>query len=255
MSWGSSLTEEEKKWQQNFERKLNEVKDIKSYSTSFLDPRQLELAEEVLKKKGELSYTVYGGCPDAERNAVQVFPAQHKGTLPPVTAVLVEWADTRAKIGHRDLLGAVLALGLRRDQIGDIIMLQEGGAALMVMQSKADFICVNLFQAGNLTVKCSIVDPEQLSLAEDNARVIKGTVASLRVDSLLSLGFGLSRSRVVRMIKGGLVIVNWHPVDSPSLQLKEGDHVTLRGRGRLQLCSVEGETRKGRIRLQLKKYS
>jgi len=255
MSWGASLTEEEKKWQQNFDRRLEEVIVDRSYTTAFLDPRQLELAEAALRKRNSLSYTVYGGYPEAERNVIHVFPAQHQGNLPPVTAIMVEWPGDREALGHRDLLGAVLGLGLKRDQVGDIVIIEEGRAAVMVMQSKADFICSNLTQVGRIPVNCTVIEPDQLALARGNGKEIKGTVASLRVDSLLSLGFGLSRSKVVRLIKGGLVVVNWRPITSPSLQVEEGDQISLRGRGRLLLDTVEGETRKGRIRLKLKKYS
>ncbi len=255
MSWGASLTEEEKKWQQHFDRKLEEVEENRSYTTAFLDPRQLELAEALLRKKSNLSYTVYGGYPEAERNVIHVFPAQHQGSLPPVTAILVEWRGDRDTLGHRDLLGAVMGLGLKRDQVGDIIMIEDGKAAVMVMQSKAEYICSSLSQVGRVPVNCEVAEPGRLDLAKSNGKEIKGTVASLRVDSLLSLGFGLSRSKVVRLIKGGLVVVNWRPTTSPSLQVEEGDHISLRGRGRLLLDAVEGETRKGRIRLKLKKYS
>lgn len=255
MSWGDSLTEEEKKWQQHFERRLEEVEGNRTYTTAFLDPRQLELAEKVLRQKSGLSYTVYGGYPEAERNVLHVFPAQSRGGLPPVAAVKVEWPGDKESLGHRDLLGSVLGLGLKRDQVGDIVIIEEGRAAVMVLQSKAEFICSNLTGVGRVLVDCTAAAPDQLVLAGKNGKEIKGTVASLRVDSLLSLGFGLSRSRVVRLIKGGLVVVNWRPIASPSLQIEEGDQISLRGRGRLLLDSVEGETRKGRIRLKLKKYS
>lgn len=255
MSWGASLTEEEKRWQQDFERRLEEVSGNRSHTTAFLDPRQLELAEKVLRQKNDLSYTVYGGYPEAERNVIHVFPAQNRGELPPVAAVQVEWPGDKESLGHRDLLGAVLGLGLKRDQVGDIVIIEEGRAAVMVLQSKAEFVSVNLTGVGRVTVDCSVAAPDQLALAGKSGKEITGTVASLRVDSILSLGFGLSRSRVVRLIKGGLVVVNWRPITSPSLQIEEGDQVSLRGRGRLLLDSVEGETRKGRIRLKLKKYS
>jgi len=251
----TSLSEEEKQWQEHFNRKLAEVSGRGVYSTAFLDPRQLELAESALGKLPELTYTVYGGYPNAERNALCIFPSEHKGSLPPVTAVIIRWPGSEAEIGHRDLLGAVLGLGLRRDQVGDIVMLEEGGAAVMVMESKAEYVCSNLLQAGNMPVDCSICEPEKLPLVKENGKEIKGTVASLRLDSILSLGFGASRSKVVRLVKGGLVMVNWRPVDSPSLQLNEGDQLSLRGRGRLYISSVEGRTRKGRIHLKLKKYS
>jgi RNA-binding protein YlmH len=94
-----------------------------------------------------------------------------------------------------------------------------------------------------------------LPTAKDDGREIKGTVASLRADAVLSLGFGISRSRVVLLVKGGVVKVNFRPINSPSQQLKEGDQLSLKGRGRLLISEVEGETRKGRIRLKLKKYS
>ncbi|HSW35521.1 MAG TPA: YlmH/Sll1252 family protein [Candidatus Limnocylindrales bacterium] len=249
------LTEGEKQWQQNFERKLLEVDGRKTYSTAFLDPRQFELAKAELQKRTALSYTVYGGYPDAERNSVHVFPAEHQGLLSPVTAVMVKWADTSSEIGHRDILGAVLATGVRRDQVGDILLLKEGGAVIMVLTPLADYICSNLCQIGPLQVECSEKAPGQLSQLVEEGKEIHGTVASLRLDSVLSVGFGISRSRLVLLIKGGLVRVNWRPVDSPSYKLHEGDQLSLKGRGRLLLHSVEGETRKGRIRVKLKKYS
>jgi RNA-binding protein YlmH len=255
MSSPAPLTEGEKQWQLQFERKLGELQGAKTFSTSFLDPRQLELAEQVLQKTTTLSYTVYGGYPAAERNALYIFPGQQKSKLPAIKALLIEWEGKGDQLSHRDLLGAVLALGLRRDQIGDIIMLREGGAALLVVDSKAEYICANLIQVGRLPVSCTSIDMAQLPLAEDEGREIKGTVASLRVDAVLSLGFGISRSRVVLLVKGGVVKVNWRPINSPSMLLKEGDQLSLKGKGRLLISEVEGETRKGRIRLKLKKYS
>jgi len=240
---------------QHFERRLEQVHGNRVINTPFLDPRQLELAEAVLKNRSELSYTVYGGYPRAERNALAIFPAQQKSLLPPVKAVRVNWSGSADEISHRDLLGAVLGLGLKRDQIGDIILFEDIGAAVFVEDARADFLCSNLLQVGRVTVDCEVVDPEQLPLSRDDGREIKGTVASLRLDAVTSLGFGVSRSRVVLLVKGGAVSVNWKPVNSPSIQLDEGDQVSLKGRGRLLVESVEGETRKGRIRLKLKKYS
>ncbi len=253
--------EEEKNWQEQFDRRLEKVEEGGPFSTAFLDPRRLDLAEAVLKERSGLSYTVYGGYPGAERNALQIFPSSQGGSLPPVMAVLVRRPGDRQDPGpgpapgHRDLLGAIMALGLRRDQVGDIVTLQDGGAAVMVLQPMAEFITSNLDRVGTLPVSCTTAEPESLHLASGEGKEVRGTVASLRLDSLLSLGFGLSRSKVVRLIKAGLVMVNWRPVDSPSTQLKENDLLSLRGRGRLVLEAVEGETRKGRMRLKMKKYS
>ncbi len=240
---------------QQFERKLEQVHGSRIINTAFLDPRQLELAEAVLKKRTDLSYTVYGGYPRAERNALAIFPAQQKTVLPPIKAVTVSWKDGGEEISHRDLLGAVLGLGLKREQIGDIVLFEDGGAAVFVEEIKADYICSNLLQVGRHAVSCEVTCPGHLPFSKDDGKEIKGTVASLRLDAVLSLGFGVSRSRVVLLIKGGVVSVNWKPISSPSIQLNEGDQVSLKGRGRLLVEAVEGETRKGRIRLKLKKYS
>lgn len=248
------LTDGEKKWQLHFERRLDQLGEAESFSTSFLDPRQLELAETILRKKRGLSYTVFGGYPGAERNVLFVFPAQQKEKLPDLVVVKVDWHSQDYSPGHRDLLGAILSLGFRRDQIGDIILFEEDGAAVMLAASKAEFVCAQLVQVGSLPVVCSIFDSAQLPLAKDDGREVKGTVASLRADAIISLGFGIPRSRVALLIKGGIVRVNWRAISSPSLKLKAGDQVSLKGKGRLVISAVQGETRKGRIHVRLKKH-
>ncbi len=84
---------------------------------------------------------------------------------------------------------------------------------------------------------------------------IRGTVASLRLDAVLALGFGLSRSRAVLMIKGGLVQINGRPMEKPACELNPGDLIVLRGRGSLEVTALTGESRKGRLCLKLKKFS
>ncbi|MBS3942776.1 MAG: photosystem II S4 domain protein [Dethiobacter sp.] len=248
------LTEAEKKWRQEFIRKLQSVGDC-GFETAFLDPLQLELAQEALKDFQELSYTIFGGYPTAERAILRIFPAKQHGSLPEAAALAVTGLFDEGALSHRDFLGAVLGLGLRRDQVGDILLLPEGGAIIFVLKAKAEFICARLTQVGSISVDCSVTDPGRLSLPMEAGREISGTVASTRLDAVLALGFGLSRSRAVLLIKGGLAKVNWRPVDSPAFQLHAGDLISLQSRGRVELLALEGETRKGRIRLKLKKMS
>jgi len=249
------LSEGEKQWLRQFERRLDQLDGRVSFTTSFLDPRLLELAGIALKNNHACSYTIGGGYPEAERNVIHLFPVSQPGATPPVKAVLVQGIKGETDLEHRDILGAVLGLGLRRDQIGDIVHLEKDGVAIMVLETKSDYIATNLVRVGRQDVICSVIDPEDLSLAEESGKEIRGTVASLRADAVLSLGFGLSRSRMTMLIKGGLVRVNWRPVSSPSLQLKEGDQLSLKGKGRVLLEKGEGETRRGRLHLSLKRYS
>lgn len=255
MAYTGPLTEEEKKWQVHFSRRLEGIEGSGSYCTAFLDPRQLELAEAALAKAPALAHAVYGGHPQAERNIVCITPAAIKPGLPPVKAVLVSWNADKEEVGHRDLLGAIMGLGLRRDQVGDILLMPEGGAAVMASSEKAEYIALNLDVVGRTAVTCRVTEPEDLPLPREDGRLIKGTVASLRADAVISLGFGISRSKMATLIKNGLVRVNWRFINSPSHTLAEGDQLALKGRGRLIVEQVEGETRKGRIRVKLKKYS
>lgn len=248
------LLDAEKKWLQHFERKLHEINGKRPLTSSFLDPRQLELAEAKLNEEKSFSYTVYGGYPDAERNLLFIYPAQQKARLPELDVVQVSWDNQYHRISHRDLLGAVLSLGLKRDQVGDIVLTEEGQAYLFLVSGKGEYICTNMSEVNKSKVSCEPIEIGQLPLPRDDSREIRGTVASLRLDAIVSMGFKLPRSRVVLLVKAGLARVNWRPVNSPSLQLNEGDQISLRGRGRLVVETIEGETRKGRIHLKLKRY-
>lgn len=90
---------------------------------------------------------------------------------------------------------------------------------------------------------------------EGAGKEIAGTVATLRLDAVMALGFSLSRSRAVLLIKGGLVGVNGSSVETPAHRLKEGDLISVEKRGRLELAALEGESRKGRCRVKLYKFA
>jgi RNA-binding protein YlmH len=248
------ITENEKEWQRQFARKVQAVAEGQSgFQTAFLDPLQRAAAEAVQREAAHTAYAVWGGYPGAERVCLHVYRAGRPGEPPGVACIRLA-GQFPGNAGHRDYLGALLGLGLRRDQVGDIILLPEG-AAVFVVEAMAAYICGALTRVGDMPVSCSAADAALLPLPGREGKEIGGTVASLRLDAVLSLGFGLSRSRVVLLIKAGLARVNWRPVDSPSFSLREGDLVSLQGKGRLQLLAVQGETRKGRIRLNMKKFS
>lgn len=92
-------------------------------------------------------------------------------------------------------------------------------------------------------------------LPPGGGKEISGTVAALRLDAVLALGFSLSRARAVILVKGGLVQVNRRPVETPSSRLNQGDLISVRGRGSLELTALTGESRKGRQGLKLKKFN
>ena len=96
---------------------------------------------------------------------------------------------------------------------------------------------------------------EPAHTAQAAFKEISGTVATLRLDAVLALGYGLSRSRAVLLVKGGLVQLNGRSVESPSCKVNEGDLIALQGRGSLEIAGLTGKSRKGRTGLNLKKFA
>ena len=93
-----------------------------------------------------------------------------------------------------------------------------------------------------------------LDLDEKRCKEIRATVASLRIDSIAASGFGSSRSRAAADIAADKMKLNWQPVKSASQTVKEGDIISMRGRGRLEVAEVRGQTKKGRTVVVLKRY-
>lgn len=248
------LTESEIRWRDQFIRKLESISAEGIIETDFLDPLQLELAEGAVKANPHLSSIAFGGYEGAERLCLKVFPASLAVSPPRISCLQVKGPFKENNLTHRDLLGSVLGLGLRRDQVGDILIFSDDRSAIMVPESKGGLICSQLSRIGSVPVECTLVDASELPLPGKEGREIMGTVAGMRLDSIISLGFGLSRSRAAMLVKGGLSRVNWRPVASASHKVQEGDLISLQGKGRLEVLTVEGETRKGRIRLKLKKF-
>lgn len=150
-------------------------------------------------------------------------------------------------LGHRDFLGALLSLGLRRQALGDIL-LQENRACLICLAHMAPFIQEQLVQVKHTLVRCCSLDapPETLLALPDPTPIL---AASPRLDVLVAAVYHLSRSQSQQLIAQGRVAVNDRECLSADLNLTEGARVSVRGYGRFFYEAAEGNTRKGRLRL------
>ena len=97
------------------------------------------------------------------------------------------------------------------------------------------------------------IEPEQLEVPPEREKEIRTTVASPRLDAVAADGFGASRTRMAREIRAGRVRVNWQPALHPDRLLQPGDVISIRGRGRVILAEMTGQTKKGRLGLVLKR--
>ena len=107
---------------------------------------------------------------------------------------------------HRDYLGAVMNLGIERSKLGDILT-YEDAAVLFVKEELASYITEQLSRVRHTVVKTTVLPSFQEDY-EPKYETIRGTVPSIRLDTVLSLAFPISRSKITDFIEGGRVFVN-----------------------------------------------
>lgn len=225
------------------ERSLTEQKPV---WTDFLEPPQLEQAQAVLGWKTGVRYQSFGGYHQAERRRLVIYPDYYLAeTIQPKLAFLEITPGGLTELTHRDYLGALLNLGLKREKIGDLLI-QKNGCQLICHPDLEDFIRLNLVRVGTHDVTVEPIEPEQLSPPTLREKEIRTTVASLRLDAVAALGFGESRTKMAREIKAERVRVNWKPVKSPDQLVNPGDIISIRGRGRVIFQALSGRSKKGR---------
>jgi RNA-binding protein YlmH len=222
--------------------------------TEFLDPHGLSIAETVSAYEDCLSLQVQGGFETAERVKAAFVCTDFRGDVPlAVTAAAVEWDARFYPLTHRDVLGGLLALGIKRGVIGDILMV-PGGCQIVADLSIMSFLLTELQRIGAANVKVKKIELTEFQSRPETVKEIRSTVASLRLDSVAAAGFGTSRTQMTEEIQAEKVKVNWKDAKSPAQILKAGDVISFRGRGRVEITEITGLTKKGRTGVLLKRY-
>ncbi len=222
--------------------------------SAFLDERQCAEAEILCKRHGEAEYMLWGGFEEAQRKMLCVFDEYSKEYIADEFPMkCLTFAFRREdRLSHRDFLGSFMAQRLKRETIGDIII-SEGKAQVFVTDVAAKLIMSDISKIGRIGVRISDNEPFSLS-AQQSFEDFGSTVASLRLDCIVSAAAKISRENAARLIRSERISVNHLPVVSVSRELSEGDVITVRGSGKFILNGVNGTTKKGRIHINLRKY-
>jgi RNA-binding protein YlmH len=224
--------------------------------TDFLDPRQLFIVQSLANRHGDVAIRLDGGYEQAERKRAMIGPAYIDMLEEDANIGLlaISSEDTQfGKLDHGDFLGSLLGVGIKREKLGDILV-GDGVCHCLVTGDMIDYVHLHLRQVHRLRVMTETLPLERLQTAEQTLEQMNLSVASLRLDGIVSDVYRLSRAKVLQPIKAGRCKVNWKPEEDPSKLLKEGDVVSLQGFGRFKLIEVEGETKKGRLRLKIGKF-
>ena len=226
-------------------------------ATAFLTPGQQQLAEELLRALGAAA-VFDGGYDGAERRAALFLPDYlaaegYRGDEDyPLRAVRCAWR-TEDRPSHRDFLGSLMGLGIRRDMVGDILV-DADSCDILLRREVQEFVLQNYTAAGRVHVKTAPVALGDLHLPARRVQEIRDTVAALRLDSLVSSGFRISRTKAAALIRGGKVEVNWRVCDKADHLCAEGDCLSARGYGKCRLAEVGGLSKKGRIAVRMERY-
>lgn len=222
--------------------------------SGFLDPYGQDIAETIAANFPSVRVDFSGGYRGAERQRAIFADRDFKGSPQyEIAVVKAAWKEGFVRLSHRDVLGAVMGLGIERDAVGDIIATGEF-AKIIADKKMADYIVQNLMQIGAAGVSCSLDDLSSIAPKEERIKEIKATVASMRIDAVAAAGFGSSRSRAAADIAADKLKINWQSAKNAAQTVKEGDVLSMRGRGRLEVAEVKGLTKKGRISVVLKRY-
>ena len=215
--------------------------------TDFLRPEEADQAESYLRRR-RIRFLFHGGRACAEKRAVFFLPdwMEEEDFVPGehIAAVEILPADHKA-YAHGDYLGSLMALGLRREKLGDVIVGEDRGYTVCFPELQ-DYLCQQLSRLSRTSALCRPISLDDLPEGEKEQEVFTVSVASLRADALVSAAFHISRTRAAEAITAGLVAAGHETLLKGDRLLGPDTVLTLRGKGRVRLVGETGQSRKGR---------
>ena len=222
-------------------------------ATAFLSEAEQAAAQRLLNAAGIRECCVWsGGYEGAERKLLQFLPDWAEGSEPPIACLRAAFRGD-GQPTHRDCLGSLMALGITREKLGDILV-AEGSCDLIASPEIVPFLVQSWESAGRTKLSVSEISPEELLVPEQKVQVLRDTVMSLRLDAVTATGFGMSRGKAAELIHAGRVQLNHTDCCKPDRPVAQGDVVTARGFGKFVLAEVGGLSKKGRIAITVHRY-
>lgn len=222
------------------------------YLTEFLDPRQAFILETIIRQNDDLSYRFYGGYEDAERKRCLLYPSYFESTEEDfkVDAFEINYPVKFAQLSHGKILGTLLSTGLKREYFGDIIT--DGTRwQFFLAEEIQNYVRQQLTKIGSVGVRLEERNYMDIILPKDTWTFEHTTVSSLRLDTVISAVFNISRQRSKELIEQKKVKVNWTENDRPDFELELLDILSIRKFGRIQIRNIEGRTKKAKLRLEI----
>ena len=224
--------------------------------TDFLDLRMQGIVNDAIKYSPCRHFSD-GGYADAERCRIVFLPdwasEENYAQDCPNEILRVCIKKGGRQLGHRDYLGAMLGLGISRAKTGDIIVRRDG-ADIIIDKSMEEFLLANFFKAGRTELSLSVVPISEINMSEIRTETVTDTLASLRLDAFLASAYRTSRSRAQEAISQGIVFLNHAECRKSDAPIRDGDVVSVRGKGKCILEEIGKTSKKDRTFITIKKF-
>ena len=236
-------------------------KKNKITNTDFLDRYQIRICEETLKKLKFSNYIFYGGYNEAERRIILFYPEKLKFIIEDnkftnkLCAIRIRLPnELYGAYTHKNYLGMVMKLGIVREKVGDILV-QDIGADIIILEELSKYLINNLRELTRLK-KSTIEEIEinEIEKTETKIREYNIIVSALRLDNVIAELAKISRMQAKEIINQERIFINFKNEIKQTKQVKEGDLITIRGKGRFKIAQIIGNTQKGRYILKIEKY-
>lgn len=224
--------------------------------TDFLGLAEQSAFNEIKREIRGIHYECFGGAEGAERVIVRFGSEEELGySMPyPISVVKAEPVSAKFadKLTHRDFLGAILNLGIERDTLGDIVIIDNVGY-IFALESIAQYIADGLIKVKRTDINATITDslPDgELYRTEQKTVQISGE----RLDAIVARVFSLSREDAQMLFKKRLVFADGRQIDSTSYIPKENEKISVRGHGRFIYLGTQSLSKKGKLNVAVKIY-
>lgn len=221
--------------------------------TNFLSPSIYELVKDYMIPE-DFNLSFWGGHKKSERKVITIKPSYM--TIDnedlPITAIEMCYSEKFSNISHSDILGTLMASGIKREFIGDIYVYDDF-SHIMVLKSIVDYLKMNINKVRRSPVSVNEISLSDVAYKESEYKTIKTTINSNRMDAIIASGFALDRKTSKKKVMNEMVKVNHRLVDKPHIELSEKDMISVKGEGRIILDEINGFSKKNRLKIIIKR--
>lgn len=224
--------------------------EVPIYTKEFVTP---DIYMKLKSSENKLGVMIDGNgvFEDSERRMIKFSVHSEASEDYEMNTIIITNKSKFKTLGHRDFLGAIMSLGVKRNLFGDLVV-ENNKCYVPIATSVYQYVVDNLTSIGNCPCSIKVMESESLPKINFEERTI--IVTSMRLDNVVPGICNLSRAKGTEFINGGAVLLNYQNCDRKDKMVEMNDTITIRGFGKFKIRSIIGETGKGRIKILAGKY-